>query len=247
MKRFAIVIALLCLCLAGCVKEKKEQHIESIDIPESNLYLEKLHPMPALVWEDAESTNLAGLLQEQGSGMMVRLQAGGQIGSGVIYEADDESISIMTAAHVIDAADEYVHVTFADGSEAVSRDYYLSEVTDLALVLVPLADIPSEHLANYCTVNADREAFDALTAGDVCIAMGSKTGVAAEAYEGVILESRIYMEDYSQFMIWAKVNAMPGMSGGGLFDSKGHFLGILSGLSEDGEVAVVPVGNGKIE
>ena len=31
------------------------------------------------------------------------------------------------------------------------------------------------------------------------------------------------------------------MSGGGLFDRQGHFLGIISGGSEDGELAVVPL------
>jgi hypothetical protein len=31
------------------------------------------------------------------------------------------------------------------------------------------------------------------------------------------------------------------MSGGGLFDAKGNFLGILCGIAEDGEVAVAPM------
>ena len=31
------------------------------------------------------------------------------------------------------------------------------------------------------------------------------------------------------------------MSGGGLFDLQGHFLGILCGTDEEGEVAVVPL------
>ena len=49
------------------------------------------------------------------------------------------------------------------------------------------------------------------------------------------------MEDYGQYMIWAKAEGMPGMSGGGLFDRNGHFLGSLSGRNDDGELSVVPL------
>jgi S1-C subfamily serine protease len=48
------------------------------------------------------------------------------------------------------------------------------------------------------------------------------------------------MEDYGQYMIWADVQIHAGMSGGGLFDSEGYLVGILSGGSDDGQTAAVP-------
>jgi S1-C subfamily serine protease len=49
------------------------------------------------------------------------------------------------------------------------------------------------------------------------------------------------MEDYGQYMIWADAEVRPGMSGGGLLDQEGRLIGILSGGSQDGELAAVPL------
>ena len=34
---------------------------------------------------------------------------------------------------------------------------------------------------------------------------------------------------------------MEGMSGGGVFDSNGHFIGILSGMDDQGHLAILPL------
>lgn len=196
---------------------------------------------PLLTWEDPDSENLAGMLQRECSGMMVQLEAGRYSGSGVIYSVDENSLVIVTASHVLADADGCVKITFVDGWVAESDDFLLWEQTDLAMVRLALEQIPEERLKEYQLVNVDREAYDKLCKGDGCIVMGSRSGVAEEAYEGTVLESWIYMEDYGHYMIWVKAYGKPGMSGGGLFDRQGHFLGILSGISEDEEWAVVPL------
>ncbi len=71
--------------------------------------------------------------------------------------------------------------------------------------------------------------------------MGSLTGVAEEAYEGIVLEPMVIIEDYGQYMILAQCEGKPGMSGGGLFDERGYLLGVLSGVNENGQVAAVPL------
>ena len=196
---------------------------------------------PLLTWEDPDSENLAGMLQQECGGMMVQLEAGRLLGSGVIYSADENTLVIVTASHVLADAGGSVKITFADGWVTESDDYLLWEQEDLAVVRLALEQIPGEKLKEYLLVNIDRDAYDKLQKGDGCIVMGSRSGVAEEAYEGSVLEPWIYMEDYGHYMIWVKAYGKPGMSGGGLFDRQGHFLGILTGISEDEEWAVVPL------
>ena len=196
---------------------------------------------PLLEWEDPETENLAGMLQDTCGGMMVQLTAGGFMGSGVIYLADENCLVIVTARHVLESAAEAVQITFADGWETETVDFSLSWLADLAILKVPLREIPAQRLEKYMTANVDKVSCDSLQAGDGCIVMGSRSGVAEDAYEGTVLDAWIYMEDYGQYMIWVKAAGKPGMSGGGLFDRRGHLLGILSGRSEDGEWAVVPL------
>lgn len=196
---------------------------------------------PLLEWDEPEKENLAGNLQETCGGMMVRLTAGRYTGSGIIYDAEKDSIVIVTAAHVLADAEEGVKITFVDGWETETEEIAVSELADLAVIRVMLAEIPLQHLEQYLLANVDKSSYEELKTGDGCIVMGCRSGVAEDAYEGIVLEPWIYMEDYGQYMIWVKSAGVPGMSGGGLFDTRGRLLGILSGRSEDGEWAVVPL------
>lgn len=196
---------------------------------------------PLLEWEDPEAENLAGMLQDTCGGMMVQLTIGRFTGSGVICGAEEDSLVIVTAGHVLVDAAEGIQITFVDGWETKAVDVFLSELADLAVLKVPLEEIPVTHLEKYMTANMDKSGYDNLQTEDGCIVMGSRSGVAEDAYEGSVLEPWIYMEDYGQYMIWVKAAGKPGMSGGGLFDRQGHLLGILSGVSGDGEWAAVPL------
>ena len=201
----------------------------------------QLSEMELLDADDPENTNLADLLQRTGAGMMVRIEVDGYLGSGVIYREEVGQLLILTAAHLLENAAADALLTFADGWQTTSGDYECFELADFAVVRFEAESIPAEHRANYLCANVDKDAFDAVRTGDGCIVMGCRNGVAAEAYEGSVLDSWIFMEDYGQYMIWARAEGMPGMSGGGLFDSRGHFLGILSGTDGEGELAAVPL------
>lgn len=202
----------------------------------------KLEVAPLLQYEDPETQNLAGMLQEVCGGMMVQLEAGRYLGSGILYKQEEECLVILTAAHVLADVAEVVKVTFVDGWVVESTDFQLSKMADTAVVRVPLNQIPPDQAAGYYLANVDKTIYDNILSEDGCIVMGCRTGVAEDAYEGIVLEPWIYMEDYSQYMMWVSAAGKPGMSGGGLFDKRGRFLGILSGRSEDGEWAVVPLG-----
>ena len=202
----------------------------------------KLEQAPLLQYEDPETQNLAGMLQETCGGMMVQLEAGRYLGSGILYKQEETSLVILTAAHVLSDVAEVVKVTFVDGWVVESTDFELSRMADLAVVRVPLDQITPDHASGYYLAKVDKTIYDNILSEDGCIVMGCRTGVAEDAYEGFVLEPWIYMEDYGQYMMWVSAAGKPGMSGGGLFDRRGHFLGILSGRSEDNEWAVVPLG-----
>lgn len=202
----------------------------------------KLEVAPLLQYEDPETQNLAGMLQEVCGGMMVQLEAGRYLGSGILYKQEEECLVILTAAHVLADVAEVVKVTFVDGWVVESTDFQLSKMADTAVVRVSLDQIPPDQAAGYYLANVDKTIYDDILSEDCCIVMGCRTGVAEDAYEGIVLEPWIYVEDYSQYMMWVSAAGKPGMSGGGLFDKRGRFLGILSGRSEDGEWAVVPLG-----
>lgn len=245
MKVFLITM-MICLFLQGCSGESggEGQSPAAESLPEEEMLSEEKilpHEMELLQSDDPENENLADMLQKNGGGMMVQIGAGSRLGSGVLYDAEEGQLLILTAAHVLEEAEASLRITFADGFSMVCDDFSCPGMGDIGLIRVNASEIPGESLELCLLANVDKESFDGVEPGDGCIVMGSRTGVAAEAYEGTVLEPWIYMEDYGQYMMWVKAEGKPGMSGGGLFDRQGHFLGILSGGNEDGELAVVPL------
>lgn len=214
--------------------------------------------------EDPENENLAGMLQEQAAGAMVRISAGSLMGSGVIFHMDQKGMVILTAAHVLEdvkigegglvaTGTELLEIELADGTvlsdknndkskdEGGSWSVILSQTSDLGIITVPVEQITKEVFANCRYVPTDKEAFDALKVGDMILVMGSAKEVAGNAYEGTLTEPWIYLEDYEQYMMLGHTYAQPGMSGGGVFDRHGRFIGILSGADAKGDLAVVPL------
>lgn len=250
-----LIIGMLMLCLTACNKEKEETHTE-ISPPETKVTkteeigsrqeLAAIAPADRLEGKDMD--NPAGMLQESSASVMVQILAGNLKGSGVIAYSNEEEVWIMTAAHVLANMEETVKITFYDGYVVEAKDIDYMETQDMAVIKLPRkalvcqsSDEIMDHGQIYRTVILERDAFDASGTGDLVIAMGSKSGVAQEAYAGVILKDYVFLEDFGAYMILADVFVTPGMSGGGLFDAKGRLLGILCGISEDGEVAVAPV------
>ncbi len=190
---------------------------------------------------------------------LVRITTQDVVGSGVIYSVENGWVNVLTAAHVVEnmsaarpaesdvaamdtGEEDYrgAEITFYDGKKVFCRDILLSELADLAMLRISIAQFTDEELESYCYVPVDKESFDALCAEDVCTSVGFGPGGEVLRYEGRILEPWIYMEDYGQYMIWAGADIRSGMSAGGLLDQNGCLIGILSGGSEDGELAAVP-------
>ena len=258
-KWYGTCLFLACFFLTGCTGIWKSSKKEALDVAEGAPSGEGVGNMEA--WEDVgfapleasegleaseDPENPAGRLQEVCGNVMVQIHAGNLYGSGVIYGSDEKQVWIATAAHVLEQADGAVRVTFADGFEAWTSDVRTAREQDVALLAVPRdalwdEDAKEDHGAYYRSVLLSQEEYDKVQNGDRIIAMGSRSGVGEDAYGGVLLQDYVYLEDFGVYMMVADVYVKPGMSGGGLFDARGNFLGILCGVAEDGEVAVAPM------
>lgn len=235
--RFGATVVLgAVILLVGCASPQAE-------LPKAMAETQKasyISDSPSIYAENPAEENMAGMLQEATAGAMVRIQIGDVTGSGVIWDAIGDTLVIATAAHIFVEGNGVVEVTFADGWTARIVGYDMAD-TDLAFFYVDISKIPSEQLEQYYLVRRDTEVAGKLENGDGIILMGSCNEVAGNAYEGTVLEPWIYVEDFAQYMIWVDAEAEPGMSGGGLFDYEGNFLGILCGTNSDGETVALPL------
>ena len=55
------------------------------------------------------------------------------------------------------------------------------------------------------------------------------------ASAGLVASPETFSEDFNQDVIYCYLDVNEGMSGGGLFDYKGRYLGLLLGGSDEGE------------
>ncbi len=170
----------------------------------------------------------------------VGIAAGGLSGSGVIYEVSEDGILLLTAGHVMGDAGEEASVTFYDGESAVCREFWVFPDADCAFLRVPRGALPTGWEERYLAVEKDRAAFDRTEEGSgIFLADPENENDFGYRY-GMLLEPWIYVEDFGQYMMLLSGEAEPGMSGCGVFDEKGCFLGILCGENGEGELAVLP-------
>lgn len=249
----SILVAVLFLCSScgGVGAQVSSQMQETYQVNQERQEGPKLSELRIAPPIKEEKDNPAGALQEVFGSAMVRITAGNLIGSGVIVKSSEKDVVIATAGHVFDRAEDFISLCFADGYQIETAGYTVSETTDLALITIPREELVEEsdegeyvrfydHGPNYSCALLEREAYDGARVGDLVIAMGSFDGVGENSYAGVLVEDYIYTQDFGAYMMIANVPVKPGMSGGGLFDRQGHLLGILCGVSPEGQVAVAP-------
>ena len=156
-----------------------------------------------------------------------------QSGSGVIYEATDEHVVIVTAAHVVEGAETAKVIWGTDAEEAAS-------ISDMVIVSgLDLAFLRMENAATQWSVRQGVKEMERTDAGEVSLRGRGSSGELQDA-SGNISGEWVYVEDFGCHMTIVKAEASPGMSGGGVFDSAGEFLGIICGMDEDNNVAILP-------
>jgi serine protease DegQ len=141
------------------------------------------------------------------------------LGSGVIVGAEGY---VLTNHHVIEAADE-IEVALADGRKAPARVVGTDPETDLAVLKTDIgAGAPSITFGNP----------DALSVGDVVLAIGNPFGVGQTVTMGIVSalgRSHLGISTFENF-IQTDAAINPGNSGGALVDSAGNLVGINSAI-----------------
>ncbi len=139
------------------------------------------------------------------------------LGSGVVFSPNGY---VLTNDHVIEGADE-IRVAFSDGREAVADVVGTDPDTDLALLRVPLDDLPAIRFGR----------SDTLRPGDVVLAIGNPFGIGQTVTQGVVSATgrntglNIF-ENYIQTD--ASINF--GSSGGALINTSGDLVGVNTGI-----------------
>ena len=142
----------------------------------------------------------------------------GGLGSGVIVSPAGY---ILTNHHVIEEADD-IEVVLSDGRTAAAKVIGVDPDTDLALLQIQMANLPSIVLGN----------LENLQVGDVVLAIGNPFGVGQTVTSGIVSalgRNHLGINTFENF-IQTDAAINPGNSGGALVDVNGHLMGINSAI-----------------
>jgi len=145
-------------------------------------------------------------------------QKSANLGSGVIVS---EQGYILTNSHVVEAADE-IEVALADGRRAQARVVGADPETDLAVLKINLAKLPSITFGQ----------SDQTSVGDVVLAIGNPFGVGQTVTMGIVSalgRSHLGINTFENF-IQTDAAINPGNSGGALVDVNGNLIGINTAI-----------------
>jgi len=135
------------------------------------------------------------------------------VGSGFIISADGY---LLTNHHVVDGADE-IYVTLTDKRELRGKVIGSDRRTDIALVKIEAADLPSLPIGD----------SEKLRVGEWVVAIGSPFGLDNTVTAGIVSAKSRDTGDYLPF-IQTDVAVNPGNSGGPLLNMAGEVVGINS-------------------
>lgn len=172
----------------------------------------------------------------------VRLQSGEIYGSGSIYRLTADEVIVVTAGHLLIGNREDWEITFFDGNKAAGRLIGVSDEADVGFIGISMSVLSKEDLIQLRRVKTDWDVWekfdknrrffmaDVVSDNDepICI-------------QGAMVEKEMFLPDYGKTMMYGDAYAHPGMSGCGIFDGYGNFVGILSGATEQNEIAAVPL------
>ncbi len=145
-------------------------------------------------------------------------------GSGVIISEDGY---IITNAHVVDGAQQ-IKITTSDKEEHIATLIGTDTKTDIAILKIEASGLVAATSGN----------SDELSVGDFALAVGNPLGtLGGTVTDGIIsaLDRDIIIDGQTMTMLQTNAAVSPGNSGGGLFNSSGELIGIVTAKSGTAE------------
>lgn len=153
---------------------------------------------------------------------VVKINAAGKIGTGIVIGAEDDKVFVVTAFHVVDGAED-IRVTFFDRRYetflAASPKY--DERLDIALVVI------TRPAGRALTLNLQPIQLSEVepSEGLAVTVIGQGNDSEWQYYRGVVVREE-HDNDYSRFRHDARIEQ--GDSGAPVFDDSGRLLGIVT-------------------
>lgn len=167
----------------------------------------------------------------------VLIQGDNIFGSGSIYKIDQEHVYIVSNDHLtIYAMNPQIY--FYDGTKASAVNTENSEQLDMGILEVDVKDLNQDTLKQLTMISLD-DSIETLIDMKV-YSLGSAEGNGQSKVIGTVLALDEYHAEFHSFMTRCSGEVQAGMSGAGVFDLYGNYLGMLSG-EKDGEFVFLPV------
>jgi S1-C subfamily serine protease len=179
----------------------------------------------------------------------------GSFGSGCIWEYDENTILVATNYHVISQVvtkNALGYVVFYNGVISEFTVEAFDDDADCAFLSVDSSCMDEDELKqlrcvvpydSQTTVLSAEEPMFVIHSKEIMrqdLVSGNTTGMIADtSYAGYIMEPSVYVSALLQDMLYCRCSADAGMSGGPTFDAYGHYIGMLTGATDQGETVSV--------
>lgn len=147
------------------------------------------------------------------------------VGSGIIISQNDKELLIVTNNHVVEG-NNTLTVTFNDEQSVEAQVKGTDSTRDLAVVAVPLENIPDETMENIKVATLGDS--DELKVGEPAIAIGNALGYGQSVTTGIVSATERSMDGFDGVYIQTDAAINPGNSGGALLNANGEVIGINS-------------------
>lgn len=209
---------------------------------------------------DMEDPKLA---REYAADSIVRVEIpdaeGGWFGTAVVWDQTPDTVVLASSAHLLTHATEngsiYVYPggeenapDGGNGQEAVTRKegvpaFFtgISQQYDIGFLELDKSALTCQQLKSLRYVRLHQRIFDTLSAGDPCFAAGcGQDGAADLTVWCELIETAFSDASLESEMLLFSGESVPGMSGSGVFDGYGNFIGLLT-AGRKGETAALPM------
>lgn len=169
-------------------------------------------------------------------------------GTGIIIGESNENLMVLTNNHVIENTDK-VSIVFSDGAEVGGTVLGSDADADVAIVLVPLADISEQTRAAIRIASLGDS--DNVKVGSAAIAIGNALGYGQSVTTGVIsaVNREVNLTDKTMTLIQTDAAINQGNSGGPLLNASGEVIGIntvkYAASGVEGMCYAIPISNAK--